>query len=228
MRRDDANGTAIVIDSPTVEKGLVLKGSTTAETVVLNAVTIEGKSTLALGSGSDSLDLDGTFDASLGVDLGGGGSFTAQAACGASNASGANALVIVNSTINNSFTLRGSGDVDSSLVKNTNVGDKSKIDLGGGTVNGLVVDGGLTGESLTIKAGKGGDLITVNNAGIGANLTIKVGAGANTVTLGATTNVGKNLTVKTGNDNDTIDTSGAVVAGKTTIQHGKGTDTVAP
>lgn len=225
----NANGTAIVIDSPTIHKGLVLKGSQIAETVVLNAATIDGKSTLTLGGGSDSLSIcDGSLNASFGVDLGGGGSVTAQASCGASNASGANALVIVNSSIGDDFRLKGSSGADSNLLKNTNVGDNSKIDLGGGTVNGLVVDGGLTGESLTIKASKGGDSITVNNAGVGANLTINVGAGANTVTVSATTNVGGNLTVKTGADNDTIDTSGAVVAGKTKIQHGKGTDTITP
>jgi hypothetical protein len=221
------DGTALVIDSITAG-GLSLKGSKTAETVVLNAVTIDGKSTLALGGGSDSLAIcSGTFDTSLGVKLGGSTSFTAQAACGVSTASGGNALVIDETDIGTNFTLKGSGEADNNLLKNSNVGDNSKIDLGQGT-NGILVDGGLTGESLTIKSGKGIDTVTVNNAGIGESLTVSAGAGSNAITVSGTTNIGKNLTVKTGNDNDTIDTTGAVVSGKTKIQHGKGTDTITP
>lgn len=223
----NANGTALVIDSITAG-GLSLKASKTAETVVLNAVTIDGKSALALGGGSDSLAIcSGTFDTSLGVKLGGSTSFTAQAACGASTASGGNALVLDETDIGTNFTLKGSGEDDSNLLKNTNVGDNSKIDLGQGT-NGILVDGGLTGESLTIKSGKGIDTVTVNNAGIGESLTVSAGAGSNVITVSGPTNIGKNLTVKTGNDNDTIDTTGAVVSGKTKIQHGKGTDTITP
>jgi len=222
-----ANGTALVIDAITAG-GLSLKGSKTAETMVLNEPTINGKATLALGGGSDSLSIcSGTFNASLAVKLGGSTSFTAQAACGASTRSGGNALVIDETDIGTNFTLKGSGEADSNLLKNSNVGDNSKIDLGQGT-NDILVDGGLTGESLTIKSGKGSDTVTVNNAGIGASLTVSAGAGSNAITVSGTTNIGNNLTVKTGNDNDTIDTTGAVVGGKTKIQHGKGTDTVTP
>jgi len=222
----DANGTAIVVDSITAG-GLSLKGSKTAETMVVNAATIDGKSTLALGGGSDSLSLcSGTFNTSLGVKLGGSSSFTAQAACGASIMNGGNALVIDETDITNNFTLKGSGEADNNLLHNTDVGQNSKIDLGQGT-NGILVDGGQTGESLTIKSGKGSDTVTVNNnALIGASLTVSAGAGNNAITVSGATNIGKNLTVKTGNDNDTIDTTGAVVVGNTKIQHGKGSDTV--
>ena len=137
----DANGTAIVIDSITAG-AISVKGSKTAETVVLNAASIDGKSTFTLGGGSDSLAIcEGTLGTSLGVKLGGSAVFTAQAACGASNASGGNALVIVDTDIGTNFTLKGSGDTDSNLLKSTNVGDNSKIDLGQGT-NGISVDGG--------------------------------------------------------------------------------------
>jgi len=223
-----ANGTALVIDAITAG-GLSLKGSKTAETMVLNESTINGKATLALGGGSDSLSIcSGTFNASLGVKLGGSSSFTAQAACGASIMNGGNALVIDETDITNNFTLKGSGEADNNLLHNTDVGQNSKIDLGQGT-NGILVDGGQTGESLTIKSGKGSDTVTVNNnALIGASLTVSAGAGNNAITVSGATNIGKNLTVKTGNDNDTIDTTGAVVGGKTKIQHGKGTDTVTP
>jgi hypothetical protein len=226
----NGNGSVLVIDGITVGTNLVLKGSKTAETVVLNEPTINGKSSLSLGGGSDALSIcEATMVKSLSVKLGGGASFTAQAQCGTALASsnGGNALVIAASDIDDSFTLKGSAGPDSTVLKDTNVGLSSKVDLGQGT-NGILIDGGLTGESLTIKSGKGIDAVTVSNAGIGANLTVSAGAGNNVVVVSGTTNIGKNLAVKTGNDNDTINTTGAVVQGTTKIQHGKGNDSITP
>jgi hypothetical protein len=218
-------GSALVIDAVSISKGLTLKGSKMSEKVILNNLTIGGKTTLTLGGGSDAVAVcSNTINDALSIKMGSGTGTMIDASCASSTVSGENALDVDACSIHTKFTAKMGGAADHVLLKDDTIDESAKLDLGQGA-NSLVMDSNTVKASLGVKSGKGGDVVQITNGTISDNLAVSAGDGNNTVDV-LTTDIGKNLTVKTGKNDDTIDVSTATVHGSTTIKSGKGTDTV--
>jgi hypothetical protein len=224
----NGNGSIVVMEGVVISNKLSLKGSKKNESIRLLNVTITDNAKLALGGGTDALELCAdAIGGTLNVQMGNGSAgITTQATCGGITATGENSLALENGTVGESLVLKMSGSADSANIVANPITASAKIDLGQGNNNLLVTT--VIGKLLSIKSGKGDDQIHVQGAAIGESANVKAGAGNNTVDFLAATTIGENLTINTGNGNDTIDVTGATVGHSTTIKHGKGTDTVPP
>jgi hypothetical protein len=234
-----------------VHGNLLIKAASSGfaqDTLALSGVTVDGDTSLALGSGfatltdSDASTLSGGFKlvSSGSVKFGGGFALTCTDTSIGQDAefklrSGAHAVTLLHAAIGGQLAWKSGAGADSLIVRGTTIGGDCRASMGAGANIDFfdsfdLVPGPGTATTqivgaLEVTATGGADKAKViAGTSIGGNCSLKLGEGSNTATV-TDSSVGADLILTTGKGDDHATVSGNKVTGQTTINLGPGNNT---